>query len=313
MGQNRQLNYCKGVMTNERDLRVLAESNERLNICLTNDFAFKHVFHNKKALKGLLGAFFQIPPKEISEIEFLDTYLYGEYEDSKEEVVDIRLQMKDGRKVTIEMQVEKFPFWENRTLYYLCKMFIEGLKKGEGYDNLEQCVQISLLNFDLYKNPPLYWEVGLWDQKNERLYSDKLNLRVLQLNQLENATEEEKETDIYRWAQMISADSWEVFEMLAQKDEYMQAAKEEMEKINADKALRYKYLKEEMAASDKVTIRNYYTQEGYREGEKAGEKNAEERFGKLNLILIEEKRYEDLERASKDESYRKRLFREYNL
>ena len=305
MGEKRQLNYGKGIMADDRDIRALAESNERLNIRLTNDFAFKHVFHNKKALKGLLGAFLQIPPEEIVEIEFLDTYLYGEYEDSKEGVVDIRLHIKGGRKITIEMQMEKFPFWENRTLYYLCKMFIEGFEKGEGYDSLEECVQISILNFDLYKNPPLYWEVGLWDQKNERRYSDKLNLCVLQLNQLENATEGEKETELYRWAQMISAEDWEVLEMLARKDEYMKAAKEEMEKINADKALRYKYLKEEMAVADEATIRNYYT----RKGEKIGQ----ERFGKLSLFLIKDKRLEELEKAVDDEKYRQKLFEEYEI
>lgn len=42
-------------------------------------------------------------------------------------------------------------------------------------------------------------------------------------------------------------------------------------------------------------------------------RKTEERFSKLNLLLIGEKRYEDLERASRDKEYRYRLFADYNL
>lgn len=44
-----------------------------------------------------------------------------------------------------------------------------------------------------------------------------------------------------------------------------------------------------------------------------GEKQGEDRLSKLNLILIAAKRYEDLERASKDPAYRNLLYEEFNL
>lgn len=40
----------------ENWLGSLSESNQRLKISLTNDFAFKTTFRNKKALTGLLSA-----------------------------------------------------------------------------------------------------------------------------------------------------------------------------------------------------------------------------------------------------------------
>ena len=41
-----------GISMNENAIRKLADSDERLNIRLLNDFAFKTTFHNKAALTG---------------------------------------------------------------------------------------------------------------------------------------------------------------------------------------------------------------------------------------------------------------------
>ncbi len=45
-----------GISMNENAIRKLADSDERLNIRLLNDFAFKTTFHKKAALTGLLSA-----------------------------------------------------------------------------------------------------------------------------------------------------------------------------------------------------------------------------------------------------------------
>ena len=56
--------------------------------------------------------------------------------------------------------------------------------------------------------------------KNHEVYSDKFALRVLNLNRLEEATEEEKESDLYTYARMFKAKTWEEITMLAQGNEY---------------------------------------------------------------------------------------------
>lgn len=62
-------------------------------------------------------------------------------------------------------------------------------------------------------------------------------------------------------------------------------------------------------------IRDRNAREDYvrSEGVKQGVRQGEERFGKLNLRLIADKRFEDVERASKDKDYRERLYREYGI
>ena len=48
-------------------------------------------------------------------------------------------------------------------------------------------------------------------------------------------------------------------------------------------------------------------------GQIKGQIKGEERFAKLNLLLMAEKRYDDLERASKDRDYRRHLFDSFGI
>ncbi len=89
-----------------------------------------------------------------------------------------------------------------------------------------------------------------------------MSLRVLQLSQLSKATPEERKSEIYAWAQMISADDWEVLKNMAERNEYMKAAVEELEKINAEKEKRYHYLMREKWEHDEATIRDYERGQG---------------------------------------------------
>lgn len=298
-------------------LKELADSSEPLNIRLTNDFAFKKTFRNKKALTGLLSSLLDIPVREITGIEFPDTFLHGEYREDHEGILDVKVILDHTRKINIEIQMHTYPYWEERSLFYLSKMYTEDFQKGEDYSVMNECIHISILGFDLMQTDCFYSIIKLMDTLDHQVYSSKMSLRVLYLNQLKDATEEERETIVYRWARLISAHDWEVLRKMADTDEYMNAAVEEMEKINADKDLRYRYLMREKAASDEATIRNYYTQkgreEGLEEGHRTGRIEGEECFASLTEKLLKDARTEDLQRASQDRVFRESLYKEYNI
>ena len=93
--------------------------------------------------------------------------------------------------------------------------------------------------------------------------------------------------------------------MEAKGNPYMETAKDEMEKINKSEEERYLYLRREMAVSDEKSRMDTARKERIKEGE--------DRVSRLNLLLIAETRYEDLEMASKDKEYRDKLFRDYGI
>lgn len=274
---------------NVESIRKLAESEERLPIRMMNDFAIKRVLHNKKALKGLLSSLLDIPVDEIRSLEFADSVLGAEYVEEHGGILDIRILMNRGKRINVEMQIRFFEGWEERSLFYLSRMFVEGFEKGEDYKTIEACIHISILGYSLSEAEGFYSVIELRNRKTGRLYSDKFSLRVLYLNKVDDATEEEKQTGVYRWAKMISATDWEVLEEMAAQDEYRSAALEELKKINADKELRYLYLRQEMAESDRVTMRNTDLKMGREEGRAEGiramvQDNLEEQVPESRII-----------------------------
>lgn len=294
-------------------LNRMAQSKERLNILLTNDFAFKKTFHNKKALKGLLSALLKIPVEEIETLEFPETILTGEFRLDREGILDVKVLLNNKKKINVEIQVKKFLFWEERSIFYNCKMFIDNFEKGMHYSKLETCIHISILNFNLSECDGLYSEIGLINAKNGNLYSDKFSFRVLYLNRINDASDEEKQTDIYKWARLISAKDWAELEQSAACNEYMKEACDEMEKINSNKTLRYNYLRKEMEESDRATLRFGGYLEGKAEGIAEGVVTGEARISRLNLKLLDAKQYSELEKASRDKSYRDELLERYGL
>ena len=148
----------------ERYLRKLAASKELLYICLTNDYAFRKIFKNKKVLKG----------------------------------------------------------------------------------------------FHHY--------VSLQDTKTEEMYNSKFVFHVIELKKLEETPEAERD-ELYRWARLIAAKSWEAVDMEAKGNPYREEAREEMKKINQDEVERWLYLRREMAVSDKVSQIASAERRGRRQGE----------------------------------------------
>lgn len=65
--------------------------------------------------------------------------------------------------------------------------------------------------------------------------------------------------------------------------------------------------------SEMLDMISYAEEIGERRGAKRAEKQGEMRMGKLVKILLKNKRYADAEKASEDEEYREKLYKEYEL
>lgn len=89
--------------------------------------------------------------------------------------------------------------------------------------------------------------------------------------------------------------------MLAQKNQYIESAYERLQIISQDREKRLEYEAREKAILD----HNQMILEA--------EERGEERINKLNLFLIHEKRFEDLERSARDKDFQKQLMLQYGI
>lgn len=80
-------------------------------------------------------ALLHLKEKQIKDIEIVDPITSGEESREKEGILDIKLTLNGNRKINIEMQNTYQGDWEERSLFYNCRMFTEGFKKDKNMEN----------------------------------------------------------------------------------------------------------------------------------------------------------------------------------
>lgn len=92
---------------------------------------------------------------------------------------------------------------------YLCRSF-DQLNAGEDYLSIKPVIHIGFLDFSLdNKTPEFYSTYKLINIRNHEVYSDNLTLSVVDLNQIELATDEDKAYHIDHWASLFKSQTWE--------------------------------------------------------------------------------------------------------
>ena len=120
------------------------------------------------------------------------------------------------------------------------------------------------------KSPGYYHKVTLRDEKTNELYSRKFQFHVIELKKTKTAKGKARKHPLYRWARLIAATTWKEVAQESAGNRYMERIQEEMVKMSQDERDRYLYLREEMAASDRVSQLQSAENRGRREGRKEG-------------------------------------------
>ena len=276
------------------------------------DFCFKELMEDAEVRRGFTAAVLHIPPEEIAETVLLPTSLRKKYEEDKLGILDVCVLLNNSTQIDIEIQVSPFPLWPERSLFYLAKMFTDQIEKGEGYERLEKCVHVGILDFILFGEDEEYYSCfHIREDLRNRLYTDKLEVHILELPKLKK--NDYPETELLNWAKFMNAERQEEFEEMAEKDKYIEKAYEALKNISADDEKRLEYEAREKALRD----HNYLMKSNWEAGEKIGiskgMEQGESRVNRLVQMLIANSRTEEIEKAVSDREYQQALFREFHL
>ena len=89
------------------------------------------------------------------------------------------------------------------------------------------------------EDPEFYATYRMINIRNHsQVFSRKFTLSVIDLTQIDKATEEDKASKIDYWARLFKAKTWEELQMLAQNDEYLQAAATSIRIANEEDMIR---------------------------------------------------------------------------
>ena len=214
-------------------------ANGKIAYGMTNDYMFRMVLQsNNNVLKGIISSMMHVPSDTITTVEIANPIELGKYIEDKDYVLDIKVKLNDNSIINLEMQVADLGNWQNRSLSYLCRTF-ENVQKGEDYNSVMPVTHIGFLDYDLFpEEKEFYSKNMLQNIKTGTIYNRNFCLRVLSLNQIELATEEDKRWHIDEWARLFKATTWEELKMIAEKDKVYSEAANSIYEQNSDETVR---------------------------------------------------------------------------
>ena len=238
----------------------------------TVDFCFKELMRNENVRKSIIAAILGIQPEKVTEAELMPTILEKEHEDDKYGVLDVRVKLKDGTQIDFEMQVVYFEYWENRTLFYLSKMYTEQIKEGDDYEVLKKCIQVSIFDHVYFKDDDrCYRRITFRDDQLKKEYTDLMEIHILELPKMPK--EQQNETDLMKWMRFLGGKKREDFKKMAEKNPEMKEAYDMLDRMSADEKARLEYEARQKMIRDRNMIlktAQHRFEKGLQEGRETG-------------------------------------------
>ena len=234
---------------------------DTLILTLTNDYLFKLLLgseENKVCLQDFLECVLDIPVGMITDLELLDKELTKDTITDKTGILDVKLRLKDGATIDIEIQNSWSTEFIPRTLFYWSKMYLEGFKEGEPYTSLTKCITINLISQGFNLNQKVHSAYSILEQNTHQPLTDLMEIHFLNLSAAQKygiqKSPIEKRQKLLNWLQFIETDSSEVRKMLATTSPILQMLNEKIDVLSLKPEERKLYESRMKLKSDIATI-----------------------------------------------------------
>ena len=251
------------------------EGSEVMRFTARNDYAFKKLFgraENIIILQDFLAAVLELDKEELKDTVIENPTVGNYHADEKQGILDIKLTLRDGQKINIEMQNLWEPHYEKRTYFYWASRYLEKFEPGRGYKYLTRCVNIHILGERFPLTKELHSIYRVMNVRTFQPFSDDLEFHFLDLTKLK-----EENTDLERWLKFIQTEDSAVREELGRRNIVMQYANEVMNQFYADKQERLNYEAAVRYEADRANSWEAGLDKGIQIGEKRGEKRGLQR------------------------------------
>ena len=224
----------------------------------------------KSVTKELVGSILE---EEITEIDLeQNPILEKNIKDEKIGILDIRAKLNNNTNCNVEIQLVDQKNIEKRALYYWSKMYIESIKAGHDYSELEKGVVILIVDFELKNLKDVDHWITEWELRGKD-YTNKIltpveKIVILELPKFKKYKDKTQNQELKNWVEFIINPE----KKMQGESKEIEKAREVLEMMSQDKnerrlaELRQKYIMDQKAIEDA----------GYDKGLSAGIKQGEE-------------------------------------
>ena len=209
------------------------------------DIIFKSLFGTENGidiLTDFLLAVLNLSPDEYDDITIANPFLIQEYKGDKLGILDVKLKLKSGKLINIEVQVDSMPFMKSRILFYLSKLITGQIGESDQYDKIKRAVSIVITGHHLIKqSDKFHHRFGLYDKENGIAFSDLMEIHTLEIPKAREMFDCTDNTRLLDWMKFFDAKSEEELNMLAQTSPVMKKATVRLMELSADEKARELY------------------------------------------------------------------------
>ena len=240
-------------------------------VMLKLDIIFKRVFGNEKnteIIAGFISDMLDIPREKITKVVIKNVELPPEEIDQKFSRLDLNLYV-DGRKINIEMQVNKESAYKERTLFYWAKLYSDDLDSGEDYSALSQTICVNIINFNLFDCENYHSHFMLKEKERDEVMTDKLAIHFFELKKVGKYKRNKRMED---WLTLINAETEGDLMALQQNTSIPEIQKTIviLREMSADEQIREEARRREKRLHDEATALGNARREGRAEGRAEG-------------------------------------------
>ena len=254
----------------------------------TLDIVFKLLFtrdaDSDEALRGLLAAVLA-PPKPIAVVRVINAAVAGIDVDDKSVALDLSLELVDGTKLDLEMQVRKEDNFRNRALLYWAKLFGGQLERGGSYAKLRPAISILFLGYSELPGDRLHSVFHILEAHDHQRLTDAFEMHIIELPKLQGPTGGvdpyrggDADAALLRWSRFFAAETDEALKDAAMSDPAIQKAHAVLKKLSADPDVRLLVQRRELSQQayrlEMSAALDRGRHEGLDEGRKSGLRTA---------------------------------------
>jgi predicted transposase/invertase (TIGR01784 family) len=222
---------------------------------LKSDLIFRLIFGDPRYI-GILRAFLtvtlDVPADEYEDLQIIDPHLERDGPRDKLGILDVRIQLKNKKMISVEVQVRETPYMPERVAFSTGRNLSRQIAPGEDYSEIAKVVTIVITDYDMIVDDNFYRHVfRLYDADRGVLLTDVMEIRTLELTKLPVTDgNDDRESELLNWLRLIRSEREEEIEMLATKTPEMEKAVGRLKKLSADERTRMLYEARELYLMD---------------------------------------------------------------
>ena len=260
-----------------------------------NDVVFQKIFgmkNHKNILISFLNSILNLKGKNaIKDVEFEEKHLdVSLIASEKLSILDLHVTTETGINVNVEIQLINQYNMIKRTIFYMSKILLSQLKKGEEYSSLNRTVTINILDFNYLEGENFIKNYALFEKETKEPLTDLLEYIFIELPKFSEINKDNN-NKLHKWLTFLSNPTGKEIEEVMKTDGEIKEAMDVLYKISGDKEAIMLAEMREKAIMDEQSRLNGARKEGLEKGKKEGLKetiidNLKE-LGNLSQILID--------------------------